>query len=79
MFGFPDRAEAIKDIPAWIFHGAMDEAVPVEASAYMYKRLKELGADVKITIYPELYHDSWTVTYNDPALYAWFLEHCRGE
>lgn len=79
MFGFPQSAEALKAIPTWIFHGAMDEAVPVEQSAYMYRWLKGQGADVKITIYPELEHDSWTITYDDPALYSWFLKHRRAE
>lgn len=77
MFGFPDRATEIKHIPAWIFHGALDEAVPVAASEVMAERLRKLGADVRLTIYPDLYHDSWTVTYNNPALYDWFLEHKR--
>ena len=45
---------------------------PVEA-------LKACGSDVKLTIYPEAQHDSWTETYNNPELYDWFLQHQRGE
>jgi len=37
--------------------------------------LRHVGADVRLTVYPELEHDSWTVTYHNPELYAWFLSH----
>jgi hypothetical protein len=33
---------------------------------------------VRLTIYPDLEHDSWTVTYNNPDLYDWLLMHKRG-
>jgi predicted peptidase len=45
----------------------------------MVKALKEAGADVKFTIYPEAGHDSWTEAYNNPELYQWLLSHKRGE
>jgi hypothetical protein len=32
---------------------------------------------VKLTIYPEAGHDSWTETYNNTQLYTWLLEHKR--
>ena len=40
--------------------------------------LKAEGADPKLTVYPEAGHDSWTETYNNPALYEWLLSHRRG-
>ena len=39
--------------------------------------LKAAGAEPKLTIYPDAMHDSWTVTYDNPELYTWFLEHKR--
>ena len=30
---------------------------------------------LKLTVYPKAQHDSWTETYNNDGLYAWFLEH----
>jgi len=33
--------------------------------------------DVKLTIYPEAGHDSWSETYNNPELYDWLLSHRR--
>jgi predicted peptidase len=76
-FGFPDRVCVFKDVPVWVFHGAKDPVVPVEASRVMVEALQVCGGDVRFTVYPEAGHDSWTETYNNPALYEWFLSHSR--
>jgi predicted peptidase len=65
----------IKNVPTWIFHGAKDEAVPVEEGQKMADAMKRVGAEVKLTVYPEAAHDSWTETYNNPQLYEWLLQH----
>lgn len=70
-----EKVEALKHIPMWLFHGAQDEIVPVEESEIMTKTLREYGADIRLTIYPEAKHDSWTQAYNTPELYEWFLSH----
>jgi predicted peptidase len=71
-----ERMAILKKLPVWAFHGAKDNTVPLEESERMVKLLKDLGDDnVKITVYPEAQHDSWTVTYDNPELYEWFLEH----
>ena len=77
--GRPKRAARIAHIPAWVFHGAKDEVVPVEASREMVEALTTLGADVRFTVYPEAGHDSWTETYDNPAFYDWLLAQRRGE
>jgi predicted peptidase len=71
------KSRRIKHIPTWIFHGAKDSTVPVRNGQEMYDAMKAAGADVKITIYPEAGHDSWTETYSNPDLYTWFLDHKR--
>lgn len=35
------------------------------------------ATEVKFTRYPDLTHDSWTDTYNNPELYRWMLSHTR--
>lgn len=75
--GDPWRVAAIKNIPAWVFHGAKDEVVKPENSDKMVNALKRVGADVQYTLYPDAGHDSWTETYNNPKLYQWFLKHKR--
>jgi predicted peptidase len=70
------RAPLLKTLPVWAFHGGKDTTVLLEESERMIKILKDLGnKDVKLTIYPEAQHDSWTATYNNPELYDWFLKH----
>jgi predicted peptidase len=39
--------------------------------------VNRIGARAKLTVYPEAQHDSWTETYNNPELYAWFLQQER--
>jgi predicted peptidase len=62
-------------IPIWAFHGARDLNVPVTESRKMIGALRTWGADARLTVYPALAHDCWTITYRDSRLYLWFLEH----
>jgi predicted peptidase len=64
-----------KDTPTWCFHGAMDDIVPISDSVMMVKWLREGGADVRFTVYPDAAHDSWTPTYDGNELYDWLLTH----
>jgi predicted peptidase len=44
----------------------------------MVNALKKIGCEeVKLTVYPEAQHDSWTQTYANPELFEWFLKHSR--
>jgi predicted peptidase len=62
----------------WAFHGGKDPVVPLNESQRMVDYLKKVGVnEVKFTIHPDALHDSWTQTYDNPELYAWFLQHSR--
>lgn len=65
-------------LPFWVFHGELDDNVPVAMSAQMVAALQAVGAEVRFTVYPGVAHDAWTPTYADPELYQWFLQHRRG-
>ncbi len=69
----------LKNLPIWVFHGAMDDVVPLEESVRMVKALNACGNNVKFTVYPEANHNAWTKTYNNEELYKWLLEHKLGE
>ena len=58
-------------------NGGKDPTVSVKMSEDMVEALKKAGSDVKLTIYPEAGHNSWTEAYNDPQLYQWLLQHER--
>jgi predicted peptidase len=76
---FSKDLRAIVDVPIWIFHGAEDETVVVQRSDEIYEPLKQLGGNVRYTRYEGVPHDSWTQTYDNPALYDWLLSQRRGE
>jgi len=72
------KSRSLKNLPIWAFHGAKDSVVPPDESERMIKLLKKLGAkEVKLTVYPEANHNSWTETYNNPEVYEWLLAHAR--
>ena len=75
--GDPRTTRTIPHLPAWVFHGARDETVPMLRSAEMVEALARSGGYARFTVYPEAKHDSWTETYNNPELYAWLLSHTR--
>jgi DNA-binding beta-propeller fold protein YncE len=63
----------IKDIPLWAFHGAKDNIIPLANAQSVITVLTACPGDPLFTIYPDLYHDAWTTTYNNPAVYDWLL------
>jgi len=63
----------LRHMPVWCFHGAKDNVVPIASSQIMVDSLRKFNPGVKFTIYPELEHNSWEVTYNNDSLYDWFL------
>lgn len=73
--GNPLRISRLKNVPVWAFHGAKDKVVPLSEEEEMVDALKACGGDVKFTVYPDLGHNAWTVTYNNEELYQWFLSH----
>jgi predicted peptidase len=64
-------------LPVWVFHGAQDNGVPLQRSEEMVESLKRHGGNVKLTVYPDAGHDSWTATYDNPEFYEWLLEQKR--
>jgi predicted peptidase len=73
----PERLRRAKDVPVRAFHGEEDDVVPVEESRVVVRVLLEAGADVELTVYPGVGHDSWTRTYAQRELYAWLFAQRR--
>ena len=72
-------AKRYVNLPTWVFHGALDTAVPLKRSEEMVAAMKKAGCEPKFTIYPEAKHDSWTETYDNPELYEWLLAQTRSK
>ena len=50
--------------------------MPLSETERMVSALKQAGnQNVKMTVYPEADHDSWTETYRNQELYGWMLQH----
>jgi predicted peptidase len=73
------RVCSLRALPAWAFHGAQDDVIPVRRSQELVDALDACGGTVRFTVYPEAGHDSWTETYANPELYDWLLQHRRSE
>ncbi len=72
-------AERIKHLPVWVFHGADDPVVPVEASRRMVEALKALGAEVQYTEYNGVGHNAWDPAYAEAELMPWLLAKRKGQ
>jgi predicted peptidase len=68
----------LRHLPIWVFHGALDEVVPVSRSEELVTRLRTCDGHVRYTRYEDVGHDAWTPTYANPTLYEWLLTHRRG-
>ncbi len=78
--GDPEKAPLMKGVPTWVFHGAKDEAVPLQQSQAMVDALKAAGSDVLFTVYPEGGHvEAWQNAYSDPDLWAWLAKQRRAK
>jgi predicted peptidase len=66
-------AERVGKIPVWMFHGAVDDIVPVAESQRMYEALKQVGGEVHYTEYPGVGHPSWNKAYDEPKLFPWLF------
>jgi predicted peptidase len=69
--GDPRWAPKLRGVPTWAFHGVDDPIVPVQETISMVEALEALEANVRMSLYPGVGHDSWTRTYDNPALYDW--------
>lgn len=76
--GNPADAPKLKDLPVRIYQGGKDPIVRVQTAEAMLKALKDAGAkDAELTVYPDVGHDSWTQTYDDPKVFEWLLKQKR--
>ncbi|RZJ54834.1 MAG: phospholipase [Flavobacterium sp.] len=81
--GFVDLIELegackIANIPTRIFHGLLDDVVKVDYAIDIYKELKKCNAkDVKLTIFDDAGHDSWTRVFDNKEIYDWMLQQKR--
>ena len=72
------KAEVIKDLPIWTFHGTADPTVPYQGTVKMVNTLKELGSTtIKYTEMKDAQHNIWNAVYSLPTLYTWMFSQSR--
>ena len=76
--GDPAYAEAMKDLPVYIFHGMQDGIVMPPRSIQMYDALREAGSQKATLItYPELEHECWDEAFSTPGIFKWLFDKKR--
>ncbi len=64
----------LKDVPIWVFHGALDDIVLPDQVTAMVQALQACPGNVRFTLYPDADHlGSSNRAYADPQLYDWLL------
>jgi len=68
--GNSGKVAGIKHIPTWAFHGDQDETVSMNNSVKMINAINALNPAVmaKLTIYPGVGHNSWSMTYDGTGM-----------
>lgn len=66
-------ATRLAHVPAWLFHGALDDLVPPDDDRRLHQAARRVGADFRYTEYPDGNHNAWDATYADPALWDWLF------
>ncbi len=69
----PARFRDLAGKPVWVFHGALDTVVPMDRHAALVQALRTGGADLRVTVYADAGHDSWSAAYREPELFPWLL------
>lgn len=60
-------------LPTWVTVGGKDRASLVESLQKTVANLRDRGAPIRFTLYPQLGHNCWDATYDNPKLYEWLL------
>lgn len=71
--GDTSLAFTFSHVPLWVFHGLLDSTVWPQRSIDMVKAIQQSGAKPRLTLYPDLGHDTWTRTYSDPEVWDWLF------
>lgn len=77
-YGDPEPiADKLKEMPIWCFHGEADRVVPVDQSKAFVEAVRAAGGSPRLTLYPDVDHNSWDLAYQTEGLAAWLLSHRR--
>lgn len=70
-----ENIHRLSELPIWLFHGDRDDVIPLDNSISIYQNLRLVNEHVFLTVYGDVYHDSWTQTYENDDIYDWLLKY----
>src|SRR5216117_441012 len=73
----PALARRLGKLPIWIFHGEVDEAVPVSGSREPAAALRAASADMRYTEFLGLNHNVWDGVYASEEFTRWLFAQRR--
>jgi predicted peptidase len=78
---FDVEPQALKHIPLWLFHGDVDQLVPVDQSRNAYKAMSAAGANIRYTELRGVRHNSWiqAFTYKGDDEAKGYRTQCSGD
>ena len=75
--GLSWRCERLKNVPIWAFHGEADPTVPLKNSVEMVDAVNAAGGNAKLTVFHNVDHFSWDMSYLDTRVIDWLIEQVR--
>jgi predicted peptidase len=75
--GDPSKANALRRLPIWAFHGANDTTVPIKESQQMTYAVRAAGGQPKLTIIPAAGHGICNLVLGRTDLWQWLFEQQR--
>ncbi|MFC4701572.1 prolyl oligopeptidase family serine peptidase [Glaciecola siphonariae] len=76
--GHPDLVNTMDlSAPVWAFHGELDDVVAVAESKKMVNAINAAGGNAKLTIYPDVKHNSWDNAFAEANLLPWVFSHLK--
>lgn len=74
-----EKADLMKSVPFWVFHGEKDDVNPVDYSRAIVQALTEEGASPRYTEYKDYGHSIWNKAYNEPELLPWLFSQRKND
>lgn len=72
-------AGIVKHLPIMMYHGDLDEIVPITESITMLKAVHNNGGHAQLKICYGYGHNAWDVAYDGDELWKWLLSHKKGQ
>lgn len=71
------NAGRMQNIALRLFHGEKDTTVYPEESVLLYEKLKEIGGEAELFLFPECDHNCWDKTLQDVSNMEWLLSRTK--